>query len=259
VLLHAGIADSRMWEPQVSALARHFDVIRPDTRGFGNSELPPHPWSPMEDAVALMDALRIPKAHLVGCSLGGAMAIDLTLEHPDRTSKLVLVGTAVSGANFGKNYPELWAEAKAAEDAHDLIALNEAEARLFLDGPGRPRGYVGGATRELFLDMNGRSLRSDFDKAPDQKLDPPSVGRVSEITAPTLLILGDADVPTIFDTADLLMSSIKGARKAFIHDAAHLPNLEHPDEFNRLVLDFLVESPRSAARKPRPPSKRGGR
>jgi 3-oxoadipate enol-lactonase len=240
ILLHAGVADSRMWEPQASALAKHFDVIRPDMRGFGDSELPPQAWSHPADVVALMNALDLKQAHLVGCSVGGTAAIDITVQHPDRIAKLVLVGPGVSGGTFGQKYTELFAEAQAAEDAHDLVALNEAEARLWLDGPSRPPKYVGGALRELFLDMNGKSLLSDFEKAPMQKPDPPAIGRLGEIAAPTLIVLGDDDVPSIKDTVELLMSSIKGARHVTIHNAAHLPNLEHPEEFNRLVLDFLL-------------------
>jgi 3-oxoadipate enol-lactonase len=240
ILLHAGIADSRMWEPQVAAFNQHFDVIRPDTRGFGDSELPAIRWSPVGDLLALVDELHLKPAHLVGCSMGGALAIDFALDHPERVSKLVLVGTAISGATFGKKYPELWAEAKAADEAHDLAALNLAEMRLFLDGPGRPAGYVKSPLRELFLDMNGRALKSDFEAAPREELDPLAIERLYEITAPTLLVIGDADVPPVFDSTNLLMETVTGARKAIIPDAAHLPNLEHPEEFNRLVLDFLL-------------------
>jgi pimeloyl-ACP methyl ester carboxylesterase len=82
-------------------------------------------------------------------------------------------------------------------------------------------------------------LNADWAKSPIQNLEPPAVKRLDEITAPTLVIVGDADLEPIRETADLLASSIRGARKAVIHDAAHLPNLEHPQEFNRLVLDFL--------------------
>jgi 3-oxoadipate enol-lactonase len=239
LMLHAGIADSRMWQPQTDEFARHFDVIRPDARGFGESELPPRRWSPVEDAIALMDELTLKPAHVMGCSMGGALAIDLALDHPARVSKLVLVGAAVGGANFGKKYPEIFAEVRAADEAKDFEALNEAEARLFLDGPRRPRGHVGGELRELFLDMNGRTMHNDFDSAPMDELDPPAIGRLHEISAPTLVVVGDEDIPPVLDNIDLLMDSIKGARKAVIHDAAHLPNLEHPEEFNRIVLDFL--------------------
>jgi len=239
LMLHAGIADSRMWQPQADEFATHFDVIRPDARGFGESELPPRRWSPVGDVIALMDELTLKPAHVMGCSLGGALAIDLALDHPARVSKLVLVGAAVGGANFGKRYPEIFAEVRAADEAKDFEALNEAEARLFLDGPRRPGGHVGGDLRELFLDMNGRTMHNDFDSAPMDELDPPAIGRLHEITAPTLVVVGDEDIPPVLDNIDLLMDSIKGARKAVIHDAAHLPNLEHPAEFNRIVLDFL--------------------
>ena len=239
LMLHAGIADSRMWQPQIDEFAEHFDVVRPDMRGFGDSELPARRWSPVVDLIALMDELALKPAHLIGCSLGGRVAIDLALDRPARISKLVLVGPAVSGANFGKKYPELFAEVKAADEAKDFEALNEAEARLFLDGPRRPRGYVGGELRELFLDMNGRTIGNDFESAPMDELDPPAIGRLHEITAPTLVVIGDEDIAPVLENVDLVMDSIKGARKAVIHDAAHLPNLEHPQEFNRIVLEFL--------------------
>lgn len=241
VMLHAGVADSRMWQPQMEAFAEQFDVIRPDMRGFGDSELPPHRWSPVRDVMALMDELALKPAHIIGCSMGGGIAIDLALEHPAGISKLVLVGPGVGGADFGQKYPDLFAEITAADEAKDLDALNEAEARVWLDGPRRPRGHVGGQVGKLFLDMNGRSLQSNFENAPDDKLDPPAVDRLHEISAPTLIVVGDEDVPPVLDTVDLLMASIKGARKAVMHDAAHLPNLEHPEEFNRIVLDFLLD------------------
>src|SRR5207253_2734260 len=77
VFLHAGVADSRMWEPQVAAFAKTFDVIRPDGRGFGKSELPPRSWSPVADLLGLMDELRLKPMHLIGCSMGAHLAIDL--------------------------------------------------------------------------------------------------------------------------------------------------------------------------------------
>jgi len=240
LMLHRPRAESRMWQPQIDEFAEHFDVVRPDLRGFGDSELPARRWSPVVDLIALMDELALKPAHLIGCSLGGRVAIDLALDHPARISKLVLVGPAVSGANFGKKYPELFAEVKAADEAKDFKALNEAEARLFLDGPRRPRGHVGGELRELFLDMNGRTMPNDFESAPMDELDPPAIGRLHEITAPTLVVIGDEDIPPVLENVDLVMNSIKGARKVVIHDAAHLPNLEHPEEFNRIVLDFLL-------------------
>ena len=240
ILLHAGIADVRMWEPQIGAFAQQFDVIAPEVRGFGSSELPPERWSPIADILGLIDRLHLKPVHLIGCSLGAMLAIDFALEHPDRISKLVLVGPAIGGANFGTKYPEVFAEAKAAEESGNIDAQNLAEMHLFLDGPRRRRGYVKEPLRDLFLKMNGPNLRIDWDSAPSPDLNPPAAERLHEITAPILVIVGDEDVPTIFDAVDLLMERVPHAKKAVIHDSAHLPNLEHPEEFNRLVLDFLL-------------------
>lgn len=240
VFLHAGIADSRMWGPQVKAFAKHFDVIRPDQRGFGETPLVPVRWSPVHDLLTLVDQLQLKPVDLVGCSMGGALAIDFALEYPERISRLVLVGPAIGGANFGERHREVFAEVRAADEAHDLDRLNEAEMRLFLDGPSRPSGYVPEPLRSLFLDMNGRTLNNDYASAPTDDLDPPAAERLGEITAPTLVVVGDEDIAPVFDAVEMLMEKLPHARKAVIHDAAHLPNLEHPDEFNRIVLEFLL-------------------
>ena len=240
ILLHEGVADNRMWEPQLEAFAEHFEVVRPEQRGFGQSNLPAQRWSPVADLLAIMDALALKPAHIVGGSMGAGLAIDFALDHPERVSKLVLIGPAISGLKPAAKHAHLWADADAAEEAHDIDALNRAEMRLFLSGPSRPLEQIDPRLRDLFLDMNGIALRSDLESAPRDALDPPAVGRLGEITAPTLVIVGDFDIAPIFDAVDLLMREVKGARKAVIHDAAHLPNLEHPEEFNRLVLDFLL-------------------
>lgn len=258
ILLHAGVADSRMWEPQAKAFAKHFDVIRPDIRGCGQSELPAERWSAVGDLLGLIDELRLKPVHLVGCSIGGGVAIDFALEHAERVSRLVLVAPGVGGTNFGEKYPELWTEIEAADQARDLQALNHAEMRVWLDGPRRPRGYVKQPLRDLFLDMNAPGLTSDWSAAPMQSLEPPAANRLHEIAAPTLVVVGDEDVPPVFDAVELLMEKIPHARKAVIHDAAHLPNLEHPDEFNRIVLDFLLRA-KTSTPKQRPPSTLDGR
>ena len=240
LLIHAGIADSRMWEPQATTFGARFDLIRPDLRGYGDSELPPVPYSMRADLVALLDHLAIDRTHVIGCSMGGTVAIDLALEHPDRVQRLVLVGSGVSGSNLGEADQHLFADIDAAEKSGDLAAVNRAEVRLWVDGPRRPEGTAPAAVRELVLDMNGRAMRSNFAAAPHQRLDPPAVNRLHEIVAPTLVVVGDQDLPHANENADLLTSKIKGARKAVIHDAAHLPSLERPEDFNRVVLDFLL-------------------
>jgi pimeloyl-ACP methyl ester carboxylesterase len=241
IFLHAGVADARMWEPQLEAFAADFEVIRPDIRGFGQSSLPPEPWSPLDDLAALMDDLQITQAHLVGCSMGGSIAIDFVLDHPDRVSKLVLVGSAVRGYRPREEFMHVFAEEKAAREAGDMQALNDVLMRMLLDGPERPRGYVAQPLRELFTAMNGPVLGVDHTRAEQSHPTWNAIDRLHEITAPTLVVVGDSDLPHVLDIARLLEESIPHARKTVIHDAAHLPNLEHPDEFNQVVLEFLYQ------------------
>lgn len=241
LLIHAGIADSRMWEPQANAFANEFDMIRPDMRGFGDSELPPVPYSTRADLVGLLDHLGVDRAHVVGCSMGGTAAIDLALEYPERVARLVLVGSGVSGSNLGQADKALFAEVEAADKAGDIDAANRAEVRLWVDGPRRPEGSAPAAVRDLVLDMNGRAFLSDFASAPQQKLDPPAIGRLHEIAAPTLVIVGDEDLPHAAANAKVITSNIPDSRTVVIKDAAHLPSLERPEDFNRVLRDFLTE------------------
>jgi len=240
ILLHAGVADQRMWEPQVPAFAKQFDVIRPDLRGSGDSELPHGRWNPRQDLLALMDELALKPAHLVGCSMGGGLALDFALDHPERVSKLVLVDSGPSGLKDDPRHEHLFEEATAAEKTGDPDAINQADMNLWLDGPYRPRGYVAEPLRTLFLDRNGKNVRVDWSSSPTVKLDPPAARRLHEVTAPTLVVVGDKDLEPLREMADLMVGSIAGARKVVIEDAAHLLNLEHPAEFNRIVLEFLL-------------------
>ena len=128
VLVHAGIGDSRMWDPQWDALAAHGRVVRYDCRGFGRSETSDVAFSNRADLLAVMDASGLSRATLVGASRGGAVAIDTALEFPDRVTALVSVGGGIGGlpAQFTEHErtmyersETLWQD-KAWEAAADL-------------------------------------------------------------------------------------------------------------------------------------------
>jgi pimeloyl-ACP methyl ester carboxylesterase len=240
VLVHAGIADGRMWDPQMHAFSRHYRTIRHDMRGFGKSPMVEGSYSHHADLRSLIDALDVGRASLVGCSQGGGAVIDFALENPERVEALVLVGSAVSGFEFDEEPPEEWDELVAADEAGDLERISELEVRMWVDGPRRGPDAVDPAVRDLVREMNTIALKNEvLGIGEELEPQPPAATRLSQIQAPTLVLVGDEDRPKPLAAADLLEKSLPNARKVVMPGTAHLPNLERPDEFNRLILDFL--------------------
>ncbi len=237
VLIHAGIADSRMWDGQFEAFAREFRVIRYDARGYGRSDMPAGPFAHRDDLHGLLRLLGVERAALVGLSMGGSTAIDFTLDHPEMVSSLVPVAAGLGGFQHSESMQRADAEEEAAFERGDMEAVYEINLRTWVDGPGRPPDAVDPEIREIVRQMQ-RDASISTEGQP-RRLDPPAIGRLAEITAPTLVIAGDADLPDMLTIADLLEAGIAGARKVIIPGVAHMVNMERPAEFNRLVLDFL--------------------
>jgi len=239
ILLHAGIADGRMWDPQFKAFAGQFRAIRFDLRGYGRSLLPNGPFTWRGDLLALMDALNVSSAWLVGASFGGRVTIDFTLEHPERVRGLVLVSPVVSGyqpsgliARFNEQEGELLAAGKLEE-------ATELNLRMWVDGPFRDAGEVDPHIRARVGEMQLEAFRQPAPPgASYEALDPPAIDRLGEIKAPALILSGELDVPAFVHLAGTIADQIPNARSAAIPGAAHLPNLEAPERFNRLVLEF---------------------
>jgi 2-hydroxy-6-oxonona-2,4-dienedioate hydrolase len=241
-LVHAGIADSRMWEGQLASFAAGYRVIRYDMRGFGRTAMVDGPFSHQEDLRALLDSLDIERAHLVGCSMGGGAVLDFALEYPDRVGNLVLVGSAVGGFRPDIDPPKEWDEIVAADEAGDLEQISELEVQIWVDGPGRSPEDVDPSVRDMVREMNLIALRNEASELGEEwEPEPPAADRLPDVLAPTLLIVGDEDQPTVFAAADLLERELPNVRKVIMHATAHLPNMERPQEFDRLVLDFLED------------------
>jgi 2-hydroxy-6-oxonona-2,4-dienedioate hydrolase len=239
-LVHAGIADSRMWEAQLAAFAERYRVIRHDMRGFGRTAMVEGPYSHHEDLRGLLDFLGVERAHLVGCSMGGGAVLDFALEYPQRAGNLILVGSAVGGFRPDFDPPRQWEELVAADEAGDLERISELEVQIWVDGPERSPEEVDATVRDLVREMNLIALKNEASGLGEEwEPEPPAADRLPDIQAPTLLIVGDEDQPRVFAAADLLERELPNARKVVMSGTAHLPNMERPEEFNRLVLDFL--------------------
>lgn len=238
VLLHAGIADARMWDPQVETFAERFRVVRYDLRGFGRSDPAVGRYSTRADLVALLDALGIARAHLVGLSMGGALAIDVALEHPGRVASVVACAARPSGQEPSRELVRGWTEVDVALEAGDLDLAVELELRMWVDGPLRRPVEVDPGLREQVREMNAALLAGPDDGEPEP-LDPPALTRLHQIAAPTLVVAGDRDQPDIIAGAHLLSAGIPNAIRQTIPGTAHMISMERPDAFNRVVLDFL--------------------
>jgi pimeloyl-ACP methyl ester carboxylesterase len=239
VLVHAGIADRRMWNEQFEVFARDYMVLRYDRRGFGRTEMVAGPFSHHQDLHELLRFLGIERATLLGCSQGGKTVLDLALEHPSMIERLVLVASALGGFTFPGELPEQWAELEEADKQGDIDRVNELELQIWVDGQRHTTQQVDRSVRELVREMNLIALKAANDSGSEQPLEPPAVNRLDEIRVPTLVIVGDLDTPKTLAAADLLAEKISGARKVVINGTAHLPNMEKPQEFNRHVLAFL--------------------
>jgi 3-oxoadipate enol-lactonase len=235
VLLHGGNLDSRMWDDQNAFLARSFTVTRYDIRPYGRSALTEKGFSSVEDLTALMDYLGIRRASLVGLSLGGRIAIDFALTHPGRVDRLVLMGPGLSGYPFNANDDGVKAmlaraEAGDAQGAMDLWLQHPMMA------PAMARPALAARIRPIARD-NAKiwTALPIGERLPE----PPAIKRLGEIRAPTLVIVGERDVPDIQAIVKLLAAGVRGARTEVVPASAHLPNMEDPARVNRLLGEFL--------------------
>jgi len=242
LLIHGGLVHSSMWDDQFEAFTRHFQVIRFDLRGFGRSSPPAGEYAYHEDARGLLDALSVRQAHVIGLSMGGKIAIDFALAHPERVTALVPVASALSGYGFSESTVRRIVEADNLLEAGKIAAGVELENRLWVDGPARTPEMVDPGVRERVRTMNTANYQRATDEGIELDLEPPAIDRLSEIGVPTLVIAGDQDVPDILAIAERLRRDIAGARLVIISDTAHQLNMEQPDEFNRIVLEFLRSS-----------------
>ncbi|MEQ1571957.1 MAG: alpha/beta hydrolase [Myxococcota bacterium] len=240
VCLHAGIADSRMWSLQDPA--RWGRMVTWDRRGFGRSRAGPAPWSPVADAVAVVDALGIERAVWMGCSMGGRLAIEVALAHPERVSALVLVAPAVSGAPFDDGVdPALIERYEALEQGADPEALVAFETWFWLDGTASPVGRVDGPARALVEQMNRQRL--SLSAGPPQW--PDGAWQQLERLPPTVLAWGSADAPGLVRMFEAAALRVPRVERVVFDGAAHFPNLEDPRGFDaraRAALDRVTAS-----------------
>jgi len=238
VLVHDGNLHSVTWDEQFPVFSQKYKVVRYDRRGYGKSTYPDKPYSNIEDLSEVFGQLRIDKATVMGMSAGGGLAIDFTLEHPDRVTGLVLVGAVVSGygstehlrTRGGNLKPEVLSDpAKLA----DYMCFKDPYTFYEGNTGAKKRGY------EYLMNslQNYRMDKYQFLQGPKR----PALPNLKEIKVPTLIIVGEYDIPDCHAFAGAIEAGIAGSTRVIINKAGHIVPLEQPAVFNELVLTFLRE------------------
>jgi 3-oxoadipate enol-lactonase len=243
VLIHAGVANLRMWDGQVEAFSDRYRVIRYDTRGFGRTETEAVEFSNRADIAALLDHLGETSAHLVGLSRAGSIALDFALEYPDRIRSLTVAAGGVSGYQAPEALPEeAFAEAERMWEARDWDGLADWEADFWAAGPGRPADRAP-EVRAMVHRWVLENYRAEKEEGKPQVLDPPAAERLGDLRVPLLVVYGTLDEPGTQASMRHLAGSVPDARLEVFEGVAHMINLEQPDRFNRLLAEFLSGVP----------------
>ena len=243
LLIHAGVANLRMWDPLVPALSTDHRVIRYDTRNFGLTGVGTGEYTDFGDAIALLDHLGIETATIVGSSRGGGIGIDLAVAHPDRVAGLVTIGSAPGGHPGVAMTPHedaLFDRIDALEKLGEWEAAIRLEAEVWNAGPERPAAEVDPATLARFYELALANLPHAGRQRPPGRLDPPAFGRLSEIVVPVLATVGDLDVSDVIVTTQSLRDLVPGAESHTFTGTAHLPSVEQPEEFARVLREWLL-------------------
>jgi len=238
LLLHAGIADRRMWDEHLEPLgAAGYRVVAVDLPGFGEAALERGPVAHWEDVVETMDALGIVRAALVGSSFGAAVALRVAALHPERVSSLLLF--SASAAPEPDPSPELlavWEAEEGALEEGDVEKAVEAVVSAWVrpEAPDEVRQRIAAMQRGNY---EAHASEQELEQAPDPlEEDPGLVGRVD---CPSLLAAGEEDMVDFKNAVGELGSSLPQATTALIPGCGHLAPLEAPEEFRRLVLENL--------------------
>lgn len=233
VLIHGAQLDSRMWDDQFFEFAERYRVLRYDVRRFGKSSDAIQPYSDEDDLHEILTQLGVRETYVLGLSMGGRIAIDYTLVHPEMVDGLICAGASLDGfqGSPDDNFPAVLAAARSgeADRATDLWLKDRIFAGV--------RNHPGVALR--VRQIARENIRGWLSTISSSRMDPPALERLPEIRTPTLVLVGDRDILNIHEIAGILCARIPGAQLKVITGASHIVNMEAPSTFNTIVLGFL--------------------
>jgi len=233
VLVHDGVLHSAAWDEVWPDFCKHFHTIRYDRRGYGRSPIATQGYYATDDLAAVLRHLKLKRVALVGSSHGGEISINFTLDHPEMVEQLVLVGAVVGGMPYTKHFLERGdALGKPLEKGDIEGAIAAATKDKYLIAPGNDAARKRMAE---ILSANPQDLTHPELELPVK----PALPRLGEIHIPTLLLVGDADIPDVHAHAGAIEAGVPTARRVVISGTGHLMYLEKPAEFSQIVIEFL--------------------
>lgn len=232
LLVHDGVVHSAVWDDVWPAFCKKFHVIRYDRRGYGRSPAATNWYSETDDLFALLKYEQVHRAMIVGSSHGGELSIEFALEHPKLVEQLVLVGAVVHGYPYSDHFlnrgEATWGPTKG--DAAAAIArIVDDKYLIAADHP---------AARQKLRDLL-TAAPQDFTHSDMARDFPSSLPHLHEIRVPTLILVGDVDIPDVHAHAGAIETGIANSRRIVLPDTGHLMYLEKPEEFTRIVSRFL--------------------
>jgi 3-oxoadipate enol-lactonase len=244
VLIHAGIADRGMWDPQWGPLTATREAVRLDLRGFGESTARPDgPVDHIKDVAGVLEHLGITRCHLVGASFGAGVATEVALTHPHRVESLLLCPPGGSLlAELTADLQAFFDTERAALARDDLDAAVSANVASWVVGPGREEADVDPSVVAAVRRMQRHAFDiaavwGDVDQA---ELEPPALDRLAELDQPVLVLVGGHDLETTHDAAARVCTGAPRVRRVDWPDVAHLPSMERPEPFLDLLLDWTA-------------------
>jgi pimeloyl-ACP methyl ester carboxylesterase len=233
-LTHDGTLHRETWDAQFIEFAKRYRVVRWDRRGYGRSDVPTAPYSDLNDMLLVFQNLQIERAILVACSAGGLLSLHFSLDHPEKVSALVLVGPIVSGLGFSEHLIK-----RGGRPMPDAKASIEEKIDYWVADPWLVNSNNVDAKRQLHSLLTASpqnlSIPAQFIQWPTT----PALPRLSQIKVPTLLIVGESDIPDVHAHVGAIQAGIAGSKRVVLTHSGHLAHIEVPQEFNNLALSFL--------------------
>ena len=246
VFIHGFLGNLRMWDFQAQALAGSYRVVRCDMRGFGRSTTEHVEFAYWADVAALLYHLGVDRAHIVGQSFGGRIALDLALARPACVATLTSVAGGIDGYR-----PDLdpeddsvpWSDMDRLWGEKKWVELAELETQVWVDGWGQPTTRVGRTLRDGIKEDVFSTYQAENEEGLPQPLEPRAADRLGELTVPVLVMIGTLDEARSRAAAAHLVASVSGSRPVEVAGVAHMIQLEAPERVSEELRDFIQDHP----------------